>query len=256
MHIGFVYEYQICKYSTLFKGIIGAYFLKWMNNGTINIVYKLETNDEKNYCLDFTKEVSISDKLERELYDIIKSAANDNKLLESKEFEKWCKDNYEIIFNWNDNIQNIVLEKLNSMGLVKNVAVVKRTLLGKINDVSYEVDIKVRDEAIKLSGLKKFLNDFTLINEREPIEVHLWNEYLIYAELLGIADKVRIKFKELYPNLTNQKNIFNDEIYDNIATIFINDCYNGAIAGYNKAHRYHDSYSDSGYSSSSGGGFR
>jgi uncharacterized membrane protein len=40
-------------------------------------------------------------------------------------------------------------------------------------------------------GMKLFLEDFTLANERHATEVGLWKEYLIYAELFGIAKQVR-----------------------------------------------------------------
>ncbi len=248
------YEYEICKSGTLFKGLIGAYFLKWIDNGNISIVYKEENDDQREYCLDFSKEVTMSNDSEKELYDIIKSAANDNNLLESKEFKEWCKNNYEKIFKWNDNIQTIVLEKLCNSGVAKKTVSLKKTIFGKVNDEVYEIDVKVRDDAIKLSGLRKYLNDFTLIDEREPIEVHLWNEYLIFAELLGIADKVRNKFKELYPDLSIQNSIFSSEIFDNVATVFIDDCYNGIIDGYYIAHPSYSSYDSYGGSDSSSGG--
>ena len=35
----------------------------------------------------------------------------------------------------------------------------------------------------------------TLIDEKKAIEVHVWDEYLIFAESLGIADKVANNLK-------------------------------------------------------------
>lgn len=46
---------------------------------------------------------------------------------------------------------------------------------------------------------KNFLKDFTILNQREAPEVHLWNQYLIYAALFGVADKVSKQMKKLYP---------------------------------------------------------
>ena len=40
----------------------------------------------------------------------------------------------------------------------------------------------------------------SLMNEKEAIEVNLWDMYLIYAQIFGIADKVAKQFKKLYPN--------------------------------------------------------
>lgn len=48
-------------------------------------------------------------------------------------------------------------------------------------------DLKPKLEA--LIGLKKFLEEFTLIYEKSVEAVHLYEMYLVYAELFGIADK-------------------------------------------------------------------
>ena len=66
------------------------------------------------------------------------------------------------------------------------------------------------DEYIKWRALYNFLNSATLMNEKEAIEVVLWEEYLVYATAFGIADKV-IKALEIRcpdlsvsPMLSNQ----------------------------------------------------
>ena len=48
-------------------------------------------------------------------------------------------------------------------------------------------------------GLRKFLNDFTFLNQRESIEANLWKEYMVYAALFGIADKVAKQLKDIDP---------------------------------------------------------
>lgn len=45
-------------------------------------------------------------------------------------------------------------------------------------------------------GLWKYLKDYSLIKDRYPIELSIWNEYLVFASLFGIADKVAKEFKE------------------------------------------------------------
>ena len=52
-------------------------------------------------------------------------------------------------------------------------------------------------------GMKKFLEDFTLANERHVTELGLWKEYLIYAELFGIADQVRKDMKSINSEYLN-----------------------------------------------------
>ena len=44
------------------------------------------------------------------------------------------------------------------------------------------------------------LLDFSLVGERDIKETVLWKEYLIYATLFGIADKVCDSFTKIYPD--------------------------------------------------------
>ena len=60
--------------------------------------------------------------------------------------------------------------------------------------------MRMHEEAVKLAGLKKFLLEFSRIDEKGAIEVKMWDEYLIFAQIFGIADKVSKQFKKLYPD--------------------------------------------------------
>ena len=51
----------------------------------------------------------------------------------------------------------------------------------------------------KLNGLKKFLKEFTLLDERGAQEVGLWKDYMVYATLFGIADQVIRDMKKINP---------------------------------------------------------
>ena len=44
--------------------------------------------------------------------------------------------------------------------------------------------------AEKWNKFKKFLEDYSLIKEHPPESIAIWNEYLVYATALGVADKV------------------------------------------------------------------
>ena len=251
------HEYGIDEDRYLYKGLIGAYFLKWINCGAISIIVDSEKSKENNYCLDFSKEVIISEKSEKELYDFVKKCTGDNKILESDEFKMWCTVYYEKIYDWMDGIKENVLAKLEKDGYVKKSNESINTIFGIVNDETYNIDIAIREDAIKLAGLKKFLDDITLISTKEPIEVKMWDKYLIYAELFGSAYKVRTRFKKLYPNieLSEQYSIFNEDFFDNCITTFVDNCYNGASKGYSIDHPSYSSDSDySGSDSSSGGG--
>ena len=93
------------------------------------------------------------------------------------------------------------------------------------------------------------MNDYTLIKDREAIEVHLFEQYLIYAQMMGIAKKVAKQFKDLYPEIIEQSCFTS---YDNI--IFINMCASNGISQANSAQARANSYSSGGGGFSSGGG--
>lgn len=56
----------------------------------------------------------------------------------------------------------------------------------------------------KWNAFERFLKDFGRFDEKELPEIKLWERYLVYANIFGLADKVgktmKIKFNEMYPN--------------------------------------------------------
>ena len=73
----------------------------------------------------------------------------------------------------------------------------------------------IREEMEHIIGLKKFLEEMSSIDEKEVIEVKLWEEYLIFASILGIADKVQEQLGRLCPT-------FNEESqFDTMYTIYL-----------------------------------
>lgn len=50
-------------------------------------------------------------------------------------------------------------------------------------------------------GLKKYMKDFSLLNEKEVPALILWEHFLVYATVFGIAEKVLKQLKIKYPEL-------------------------------------------------------
>ena len=84
------------------------------------------------------------------------------------------------------------------------------------------------------------------IKEREAIEVQLWEEYLMYAQIFGIAKKVAKEFKKLYPD------VITDDYYNDI--IFIHTISYQGVSAASSAKQKAESYSSGGGGFSSGGG--
>ena len=76
-------------------------------------------------------------------------------------------------------------------------AVLTGVLAGKLSNLSQ----KGIDEKEKWKGLKKYMEDFSLLNEKEVPALTLWEEFLVYATAFGIADKVIKQLKLVYPEI-------------------------------------------------------
>jgi len=111
------------------------------------------------------------------------------------------------------------------------------------------MDDKIYEDSKKLCGLKLFLQKFSSINTKEVLEVHLWDEYLMFAYLFGIADKVARQLKNMYPEFLEQQTDFD---YDTI--IFLNNISTRSVSAASNARSAAQSYSSGGGGFSSGGG--
>ena len=107
-------------------------------------------------------------------------------------------------------------------------------------------------EVQHLVGFRKFLSDFTLTGQRETIEVHLWQDYLVYGALLGIADKVAKQLKDIDPVLFEQTIGYDYTTFsgalNNLSSL------SRAITSANRAYAA-STFSGSGSSWGGGGGF-
>ena len=148
------------------QNIIGAMFLRWIMNGDLVVTVS-------------------ADDVEQDLYDWARTAAGDNLLLEKNEFEKWSKKNASKMAGWPDRAVARGKTWFHNKGYF-----VKDGVCSSQGGV----------EACHLIEFQNFLKDFTLSDQRGAEEVKLWKEYLVYAQLFGIADKVAQQFKKLYPS--------------------------------------------------------
>jgi uncharacterized membrane protein YgcG len=162
---------------------VGAYFLKWIRDG---IVKPVSGTGGASISLEFPSEApEFADNCEKSLFNMALEAAGENRILEPEEFNKWSKEHYTRVLNWPETVVDT------GKAALQPYAVKKGTL---------ELNEEGRSQAVKLLQFKNFLSDFTLSGERSAPEVSLWGEYLVFAQLFGIADKVQKGLADLYPN--------------------------------------------------------
>lgn len=240
------HQYGLTKNKT---DVLGAIILKWLKDGLIRIEQKetgmIFKKENTVVVLKETNLEQIINEKERKVFFMLKEASQDG-YLESEEFEKWCSNSYSTILSWFDGIIRREKEKLVTEGLI---TVEEKVTFKIFKSKVYTATPELKQEAIELAGLKRYLNEYTLIKDREAIEVHLFEEYLIFAQIMGIAKKVAKEFKDLYPEIIEQSNFTS---YDNI--VFIHMCSSRGISQANAAKSRAESYSSGGGGFSSGGG--
>lgn len=254
------YQYNVVSINTLRKGIIGAILLKWIKEEKITVSKTrkgLFSFKDNNYAIDLSKLMYCENRIENDLLEILKSASGMNGILEAKEFEKWCKKNYSKIDSWFTMFIYKEQTELENQQLITPRTEQTTGMFGKTKTITAKVvSPQLLNDAIHLKGLKKFLLDFSMMPEREYFEVHIWEEYLIFAQLLGIADKVEEQFSKLYPNFSQVSKLDID-----MTTIAVRSMveigYKGIEAGKHRAAMRSSSSSSRDYSGSSrdsGGG--
>ncbi len=110
----------------------------------------------------------------------------------------------------------------------------------------------------ELQGLKKYMEEFSMIDDKTVPELVLWEKYLVYATVFGIADKVLKQLKVVYPQITEGDLAGYTYMYlmysNNFNTSFLNTLNTSVTTSYHSATNY-SSGSGGGGGFSSGGGF-
>ncbi len=241
-------EYGLMKNKNDFFGALILYFYKnklidIIKKGSTYVVNGKEKKAKNNVIVLKTKEEIeslISYDKEKTLYNYMIDASYDG-YLENDEFGLWCNEHYSKIDTWFNDILNDEKSKLKEAGLV-----VVEQGSGLLKSTKYIATTKVFEMAKELAGLKKFLKDFSKIDDRTVIEVTLWEEYLIYAQIFGIAKQVAKDLKRLIPEVITE-NVYDDYIF------FYNFSYNN-MSRVETARNRAMSYSSGGGGFSSGGG--
>ena len=177
------------------------------------------------------------DHTEERLWSMMYEASGDNHILEEKEFSTWARSHSSKLINWTKDVKSSGLSRLRAGNYYQGG---KYTAAGQI-------------ENRKLIGLKKFLEDTTLIKERTSPEVTLWRDYLVFASLIGIADKVAKELKDIDPVMFEQA--CSMAYTDMTRVINLSDSYSNVLSRYGTpTPTYSGGGSLGGFSRSGGGG--
>lgn len=140
---------------------------------------------------------------DKKLYAILKASAGGDGVLEPLEMKLYCRDHPSVLRAFINRCKLSGEERLDELKCSKK---------GK-----YQYVDQLSEEGIKmlsdLYGFKKYLREFSLIEERTVNDTYIWQEYLIYATLFGIADEVADQLVKVNPQIEAQVNIYRRDIH-------------------------------------------
>ena len=215
-----------------YNNLLSACILKLIDLGAIAI--ETHPNNKGELEPNFTiYRLPDSDKqpvLLRKIHQIFMQAAGGDKVLEPHELKQFMRSNF------NEKLTDSFLNALHT-----------KTSISKYKGRE--------DEVREVLGLKKFLKEFTLLNERGVDEVKLWKDYMIYATLFGIADQVIRDMKKINPEYFNMDKVAAQMANDMTLPTIYSVMHRGtARAAMNKASRESRASGGGGHSSWGGGG--
>lgn len=212
------------------QNLIAAYITRLFYRGAFEIV----PQPGKSKPLMKIRELEVDDStdarsdagLESRLYSFIKEAAGEDGILQKNELQRWANRHGEALYDWGLDAWNGV-----TIWTMKP------------------------DEARQVFGLRRYLKDFTMIKDRGVVEVKLWNNYLIFASLYGIADQLMKDFRKVCPEyftLSSAARLLDDDV----TTFMIWNMINMTSRDFNTAASTYEASrsNDSGSGWSGGGG--
>jgi len=186
------------------ENIMTAFVMKWLRDGQV----KMEQGPDKGkifkrhtWNIGFTRPLETNNALEGSLYQLFVKAAGGNRILEDKEFEEYARKHDIKIINWLKRTDSSVEKELKARKWMKAKKEKRRFLIFPYKTHVY--DAGVREDMEHVYGLYLFLKDEDNMAEKEAVEVKVWDEYLIYATIFGIADKVSKQMNIIKPDLTD-----------------------------------------------------
>ena len=163
--------------SSDYKKLISASVLRLINIGALSLESQMNAKGklEQRFVVHDLPELKNQTAFMGKLHTILKLAAGSDKILDPKELRRYMRSSFN---------SSVTESFVKAMRTSRNVSYYKNR----------------QDDVLQVFGLKKFLQEFTLLDERHIGEVKLWKEYMVYASLFGIAEQVIKEMKKINPD--------------------------------------------------------
>lgn len=179
---------ELCREDSL----LGAYLLRLISDGTLEPEETGGGSSQVNLRL--IRPPRNGNPYDDAFYTILEAAAGADGVLQAKELERFCEQNRRPLAAFADSCRREADRALISAGCYRGA------ICEGVKSLTQQ-GLRQLDEIL---GLKRFLLDFSLVHERGVKETVIWQDYLIYAYLLGIADQVTPQIRKLYPDALPQ----------------------------------------------------
>lgn len=193
-NLNVTYQLGLCSGLCKEDALLGAYLMRLISQGCLESTDN--SMDEESVRLRLNHGPQSGNAYDDVLYTILEAAAGADGVLDPNELEHYCGQNYVPMSRFMESC-----ERSGKQTLVKNGC-----LKGAVLDNDKDLTKKGQQELDEVYGLKHFLLDFSMIHERGVKESVIWQDYMVYALILGIADKLEAQIQELYPDQLPQLN--------------------------------------------------
>lgn len=299
----YYFKNNVSVFMTNLSKIFSATILDFALKG----IFTFEPIDKKNLniIINENKKASINlSEDEQVIYDLIKKAAKDN-VITTKELSNYAKINYEkfntslnkiseLAIKYQYDCKNIdkekekICKKWSEIGIIYIVAIflmlctttflvgmpvfieliICCVLCFRNSKIVSILSEKGMEEEKQWKGLKNYMDEFSLLKEKEVPDLILWEKFLVYATTFGISKKVLKQLKVVYPEMGNP-DYYSNKSYsymyymsdsrfgDNFLATFDNmmeTVYNSYSNAYSEAHSASSDGSGGGGGFSGGGG--
>lgn len=240
------------------NNILSYYISKWTSEGVFEYLY-----EEEEKVLFFTTNVitfkihkdkfSPKSQLEEQLFGEFYRLTNKDGVITTKNLSQL---NMSKITKYMDEHKENAYLELEKMGYVVDNRN-KGKSSGKkgikfIRPFKPTLTKKGEELVFQHAGLKNYLEQFTLINERTSSEIELWDYYFYMAALYEVADKFKKELKDM-PNLSEEGRKKYNMYYGNTGTSALSSTVSNIVSSAYSSHNSSSSSSGGGGGSSGGG---
>lgn len=278
----FLYYFKNSTFSTHIPEVISATMLDLCMKKYLNFEVSANKKDEIKVVLTPNMDVSLLPKDEIIIYQMLEKVSS-NKEFTMKEFEKYCKNHSSSFIKQYNSIEPNVKNEVEFQGnydkkliaqsnswiakgigfvflFIASIFLMIASIIPSIICFVYCFKIAGRyntltqkgsDEKEAWIGLKNYMEDFSMMKEKEVPELALWEKYLVYATAFGISDKVLKQLKVVYPQITDME-YMNSHGYSYLYWMYYGNMSHNFIHSINTS--VTNTYNSVNYSSGSGAG--